>query len=74
VPSLLQDREGVLGDVRLSDGRRRRVWDIARGCDAGESWAAVDGEPIDQCLTEEAVVIGAARSDEVLLGPTSAGS
>jgi hypothetical protein len=65
--------------VELSDGRSYRVWNIAWGYDAGDSWAHittnispdVSGEEIDFFFTHEVDAIRAPESGELLLRPGS---
>ena len=74
IVALLQARDGVLTEVELSDGRRSRVWNIAWGYDAGDSWAHVTtnvspdgkGEAADFFFTYEVTAIRSSESGALL--------
>jgi hypothetical protein len=73
----LQGRDGVLTEVELSNGSVLRVWNIACGYDAGDSWAHVStnvspdvpGEHFDFFFTQDVRSVRAPESGDVLVAP-----
>lgn len=76
---VLQERDGHVSEVELKDGRVCKVWNIAWGYDAGDSWAHVTtncspfvaGQDLDFFFTHEVHTIRAPESAVVLVTPAA---
>jgi hypothetical protein len=74
---VLQDRGGRLSEVQLKDGRLCKVWNIAWGYDAGDTWSHITtnispeiaGQDIDFFFTHEVHTVQAPESADLLVGP-----
>ena len=79
IMAVLEARDAVLTEVRIIDGPTYRVFNIAWGYDAGESWAHVmtnmrpfvEGESVDVFSTSEVDTVRAPESGQVLVPPAS---
>ena len=77
IVAALEARDAVLTEVRIIDGPTYRVFNIAWGYDAGDSWAHVttnispfvEGEAIDVFSTSEVDTVRAPESGQVLVPP-----
>lgn len=75
--AVLQERDGRLTEVDLKDGRTCKVWNIAWGYDAGDSWSHittncspyVTGQDLDFFFTHEVSTIREPESAVVLIPP-----
>lgn len=75
--AVLQERDGRLTEVDLKDGRTCKVWNIACGYDARDSWAHITtnvspsllGQGIDFFFTHEVGIVRAPESTAVLIDP-----
>ena len=74
---VLQDRDGQRSDVELKDGRVCKVWNIAWGYDAGDTWSHITtnispeiaAQDINFFFTHEVHAVRASESANLLIGP-----
>jgi hypothetical protein len=77
VLAALRASDGCATEVQLRDGRSLRVWNVAWGYDAGDSWAhittnispSVTGEQVDYFYSHQVDRIAESDSGRLLLGP-----